>query len=53
MKVDEKGNLYASDPGGIWIISPEGNHFGTIVTPEHPHNLALGMTVGPFIARPS
>jgi gluconolactonase len=29
-------------PGGLWILSPEGRHLGTIVTPEHPHNFAWG-----------
>jgi gluconolactonase len=42
MKVDQGGNLYLSGPGGLWIISPEGKHLGTIVGPEHPHNLAWG-----------
>lgn len=42
MKVDRDGNLYLSGPGGLWIISPEGKHLGTIVGPEHPHNLAWG-----------
>jgi len=42
MKVDVKGNLYLSGPGGLWIISPDGKHLGTIVGPEHPHNLAWG-----------
>ncbi len=42
MKIDAKGNLYLSGPGGLWIISPEGKHLGTIVGPEHPHNLAWG-----------
>ena len=42
MKVDEKGNLYVSGPGGLWILSPEGKHLGTIVGPEHPHNFAWG-----------
>jgi gluconolactonase len=42
MKVDQKGNLYVSGPGGVWIISPEGKHLGTIVGPEHPHNFAWG-----------
>lgn len=42
MKVDQKGNLYVSGPGGLWIISAEGKHLGTIVPPEHPHNLAWG-----------
>jgi gluconolactonase len=42
MKVDQRGNLYVSGPGGLWIISPEGKHLGTIVAPEHPHNFAWG-----------
>jgi gluconolactonase len=42
MKVDERGNLYVSGPGGLWVISPEGRHLGTIVAPMHPHNLAWG-----------
>jgi gluconolactonase len=42
MKVDEKGNLYVSGPGGLWVLSPEGRHLGTIVTPRHAHNFAWG-----------
>ncbi len=42
IKIDQKGNLYVSGPGGLWIISPEGKHLGTIVGPEHPHNFAWG-----------
>ncbi len=42
MKIDAKGNLYLSGPGGLWIVSREGKHLGTIVGPEHPHNLAWG-----------
>src|SRR5215471_11716482 len=42
MKVDQKGNLYLSGPGGLWIISAKGKHLGTIVGPEHPHNMAWG-----------
>jgi gluconolactonase len=42
MKVDQQGNLYLSGPGGLWIISPEGKHLGTITGPEHPHNMAWG-----------
>jgi gluconolactonase len=34
MKVDQRGNLYSSGPGGVWIISPEGKHLGTIIAPE-------------------
>ena len=42
MKVDQEGNLYLSGPGGLWIISAKGKHLGTIVGPEHPHNMAWG-----------
>lgn len=42
IKVDRMGNLYVSGPGGLWIISPEGKHLGTIRGPEHPHNIAFG-----------
>ena len=42
MKVDQKGNLYVSGPGGIWIISPAGKHLGTIKAPELPANFAWG-----------
>lgn len=42
IKVDQKGNLYVSAPGGIWVLSPEGKHLGTIVTPRHAHNFAWG-----------
>lgn len=42
MKVDVKGNVYCTGPGGLWIISPEGTHLGMIKVPENPHNLAWG-----------
>ena len=42
IKVDQKGNLYVSAPGGLWVISREGKHLGTIVTPRHVHNMAWG-----------
>jgi len=28
--------------GGVWIISPEGKHLGTIKVPETASNVALG-----------
>jgi gluconolactonase len=46
MKVDKEGNLYVSGPGGLWILSSEGKHLGTIVPPRHPHNFAWGDTDG-------
>ncbi|MGH9872982.1 MAG: SMP-30/gluconolactonase/LRE family protein [Pyrinomonadaceae bacterium] len=42
IKVDQKGNLYVSGPGGLWVISAEGKHLGTIITPKHAHNFAWG-----------
>jgi gluconolactonase len=42
MKVDTTGTLYVTGAGGTWIISPAGEHLGTIVTPELPENCAFG-----------
>lgn len=42
MKVDARGNVWATGPGGIWILSPDGKHLGTIEVAEDPHNLAWG-----------
>ena len=42
IRVDEQGNLYGSGGGGVWIISPEGKHLGTIKVPERVSNVAWG-----------
>jgi gluconolactonase len=42
VKVDERGNVYVSGPGGLWIIDRHGRHLGTVRGPEHPHNMAWG-----------
>ena len=42
MKVDRSGNIYFSGPGGVWIVSPQGKHLGTIMTPERVANIAFG-----------
>jgi gluconolactonase len=42
LKVDIDGNLYVCGPGGIWVLSPEGDSLGRIRLPEAPHNLAWG-----------
>jgi gluconolactonase len=31
LKIDEQGNLFATGPGGVVILSPEGKHLGTIL----------------------
>lgn len=38
LKVDAKGNVWATGPGGVWIFSPEGKHLGTIKPTEVPAN---------------
>jgi gluconolactonase len=42
MKCDERGNVYVTGPGGIWVISPQAEHLGTIEVPETVGNLAWG-----------
>lgn len=42
MKVDIKGNVDSTGPGGVWIFSPNGELLGIIKTPEAPANLAWG-----------
>jgi gluconolactonase len=42
MKVDGKGNVFATGPGGVLVISPAGKHLGTILTNEATGNCAWG-----------
>lgn len=42
IRVDKEGNIYGAGPGGVWIISPEGKHLGTIHVPEVVSNVAWG-----------
>ena len=42
IKVDRRGNLYITGPGGIWVWDAQGTHLGTILMPEQPANLAWG-----------
>ncbi len=42
MKCDERGNIYVTGPGGIWVISPEAEHLGVIEVPENTGNLNWG-----------
>ena len=36
------GNLFATGPGGVLVISPQGRHLGTISTPEVAANCGWG-----------
>lgn len=42
MKVDEKGNLWATGPGGVYIFSPEAKLLGRISTGERTANCTWG-----------
>jgi gluconolactonase len=42
LKVDAAGDVWTSGPGGILILSPKGEHLGTIVTGVPTANLAFG-----------
>ena len=42
LKVDSLGRVYCTGPGGIWVLTPEGKHIGTIKFPEQAVNFAFG-----------
>jgi gluconolactonase len=42
IKVDPAGRLFVCGPGGIWVLSPDGERLGLLELPEAPHNLAWG-----------
>jgi gluconolactonase len=42
MKCDERGNIWVTGPGGVWVISPDGEHLGVVGVPENVGNIAWG-----------
>lgn len=42
MKVDVQGNLFATGPGGVLVIAPDGRHLGTLRTTQATANVAFG-----------
>jgi gluconolactonase len=42
IKVDVRGNVYVSAPGGLWVFDARGHHLGTITAPRPIHNFAWG-----------
>ena len=42
MKCDEQGNVWVTGPRGVWVVSPDGEHLGTVEIPEHVGNLNWG-----------
>jgi gluconolactonase len=58
LKVDATGNVWATGPGGVLILSPEGKHLGTILTGQATANCGWGddgttlyMTADMFLCR--
>lgn len=42
LKVDQSGNIWSNGPGGVLILSPEGELLGRILTERRTANLAWG-----------
>ena len=42
LKIDAHGNLFATGPGGVLVIAPDGAHLGTIRTGQATANCAFG-----------
>ena len=42
LKVDKHGNVFATGPGGVLILSPQGKLLGRIMTGERIANIAWG-----------
>lgn len=44
MKCDERGNVWVTGPGGVWVIDPRANMLGVLEVPENVGNLTWGDT---------
>ncbi|QDT38350.1 SMP-30/gluconolactonase/LRE family protein [Stratiformator vulcanicus] len=42
LKVDTAGNIWASGPGGVWVMNPDGKLLGRIDTGERISNVGWG-----------
>jgi gluconolactonase len=42
MKLDERGNIWVTGPGGVCVFDAEGEHIGTVEVPEPVGNLNWG-----------
>lgn len=42
MECDELGNVWVTGPGGVWVLTPAGEHLGVVATPEVCGSLAFG-----------
>lgn len=46
MAVDAKGNVFATGPGGVLILSPEGKRLGAVLTGQNTGNCCFGGSDG-------
>ena len=42
MECDELGNIWVTGPGGVWVLTPEGEKLGVVATPEVCGSLCWG-----------
>ncbi len=42
MKCDQRGDLWVTGPGGVWVFAPDGRHLGILAVPEQTANLHWG-----------
>lgn len=42
MKLDERGNVWVTGPGGVWAFDPEGRKLGTVEVPQNVGNINWG-----------
>ena len=42
MKCDERGNIWVTGPGGVWVFSPQREHLGVVEIPESVGNIHWG-----------
>jgi gluconolactonase len=42
MECDELGNVWVTGPGGVWVLTPEGERIGVVETPEVCGSLCWG-----------
>ena len=42
MKLDERGNVWVTGPGGVCVFDPDGKHIGTVEVPENVGNINWG-----------
>ena len=41
LKVHRNGTIFATGPGGVWVLNPNGQHLGTILTGQATSNCAF------------